>query len=149
VPFVFGNLHARGVERYTGGAAERKGLSDLVQNAWLAFARTGDPNHPGLPPWPAYGAEARATLLLDADPSVQMDPLSEERTVWDGVPFDGVNPAIGNCVPTTREILASFLKLARDPITEGQPPGRGDPGDTRTGTTRVALQRRRHDEAQL
>ncbi len=113
VPFVFGNLHAKGVERYTGQGAERKGLSDLVQDSWIAFARSGDPNHPGLPPWPAYGPDARSTIIFDATTSVRNDPHYAERAVWDGIPFDGVCPSVRHCVPTTPEILLSFLKHAR------------------------------------
>jgi para-nitrobenzyl esterase len=110
VPFVFGNLHTSGVELYTGSGADRKALSEHVQDAWIGFARCGDPNHAGLPEWPAYRPETRATLVFDASPMVQEDPQPERRSVWDNVPFDGFNPAIEYCVPTTREILGSFLR---------------------------------------
>jgi Xaa-Pro aminopeptidase len=123
----------------SGQGAERQRLSDLVQDSWVAFARSGAPNHPGLPPWPAYGAEARATLILDANTYVQTDPLSRERTVWDEVPFDGVNPAIGCCVPTTREILASFLKLTENSGADVRPPGLGIAKRSQARTTRMSL----------
>jgi para-nitrobenzyl esterase len=109
LPFVFGNLKARGAERYTGRGGDRQALSNLMQDAWVAFARSGDPNHPGLPGWLAYRPESRATLVFDATPSAIVDPQSEERTVWDGVPFDGVVPAIEQSLPSSREILGSLL----------------------------------------
>ena len=110
MPFVFGNLHAPGVELYTGNGTDRKVLSDLVQGAWIAFARSGDPNHPDLPTWPAYRVDDRATLVFDETARVEDDPMAEERALWDDVPFDGLNPAIERCVPSTRDILASFLR---------------------------------------
>ena len=113
VPFVFGNLHAPGVELYTGNGEDRRALSDLILEAWIAFARSGDPNHPGLPNWPAYRDDARATLILDGTTTAEDDPLAEERSIWAGVPFDGRNPAIERCVPSTRDMLASVLRAIR------------------------------------
>lgn len=110
VPFVFGNLDANGVESYTGRGADRRAVSNAVQDAWVAFARSGDPNHPGLPEWPAYLPETRATLAIDTTPTVQSDPLPEERAIWGDVPFDGVHPAIERSLPSTWEILVSFLR---------------------------------------
>jgi len=110
VPFVFGNLHASGVELYTGSSADRKALSERVQDAWIGFARSGDPNHTGLPEWPAYRTETRATLVFDATTTVEDDPMAERRSIWADVPFDGLNPAIENSVPSTWEILSSFLR---------------------------------------
>lgn len=109
VPFVFGNLDANGVELFTGDGEDRKDLSERMQDAWIRFARCGDPNHAGLPDWPAYRPESRATLVFDAASSVRWDPQPERRSAWDDIPFDGLNPPIEHCVPTTREILASFL----------------------------------------
>jgi para-nitrobenzyl esterase len=124
VPFVFGNLDASGVELYTGSGADREALSRRVQDAWIGFARRGDPNHPGLPEWPAYRAEGRATLVFDGLPTVEMDPQLERRSVWDAVPFDGVVPPIEHCVPTTGEILISFVKGRRMVLSRA--PNAGD-----------------------
>jgi para-nitrobenzyl esterase len=109
IPFVFGNLHDKGVKRYTGNGEDRRALSNLVQDAWIAFAKSGDPNHPGLPAWPVYRADARATLVFDEITTVEDNPRAAERSIWADVPFDGLNPAIEHSVPSTREILSSFL----------------------------------------
>jgi para-nitrobenzyl esterase len=110
VPFVFGNLDAKGVELYTGPGADRRVVSNAVQDAWIAFARSGDPGHPGLPEWPACQPVTRATLTFDTTPTVKYDPMPEEREIWGDVPFDGVHPALEHSLPSTRSILGSFLK---------------------------------------
>jgi para-nitrobenzyl esterase len=43
-------------------------VSDLMSSYWTNFAKTGDPNGNGLPPWPAYAAETYQVMHLDADP---------------------------------------------------------------------------------
>ncbi len=111
VPFVFGNLKAPGVQLFTGSGGDRNVLSKLVQDAWIAFAKSGDPNHPALPTWPAYRPEGRATLVFDEMTTVEDDPMKMERTIWDDVPFDGLHPSIEHCVPSAWQILSAFLKV--------------------------------------
>jgi para-nitrobenzyl esterase len=98
LPFVFGNLDAPGASELIGKGperqAEREALTEAVQGAWLAFARTGRPEHPGLPSWPPYEPGQRQTLAFDRSCAVQADPLGAERAVWGDVPFDGVTPAL-------------------------------------------------------
>jgi para-nitrobenzyl esterase len=38
----------------TKGSPEVKELAGRVSDAWIQFARSGNPNHKGLPKWPAY-----------------------------------------------------------------------------------------------
>jgi para-nitrobenzyl esterase len=49
-----------------------------MSDAWLAFARTGDPG------WPAYDATTRATQVFDLESAVVNDPLSDVRKVLQG-----------------------------------------------------------------
>ena len=81
IPFVFDNLD-RGTELFTGDAPERQQLADAMHRAWIAFARTGDPSHPGIPAWPAYDVDRRATMRFDVTPEVLDDPMSEDRAAW-------------------------------------------------------------------
>jgi len=47
--------------------------------------RHGDPNHAGIPAWPAYEASRRAELLFDFDCRVEYDAWRAERLAWDGL----------------------------------------------------------------
>ena len=57
-----------------------------MQDAWLAFARAGDPSCPSLGVWPGYNETRRATMLLGETSTVVDAPFEEERRAWDGVP---------------------------------------------------------------
>jgi para-nitrobenzyl esterase len=91
LPFVFGTLDE--AKDFVGDDPPRE-LADRIQDAWIAFARTGDPNHAGLPEWPAYETQHRAAMVLDVNPVVREDPFAAERAIWDGVPFDSVTPSV-------------------------------------------------------
>ena len=63
LPFVFDTVE-RG-KNMTGGGQEAHALADKVSSAWINFAKTGNPNHNGLPNWPAYDPTNTATMHLD------------------------------------------------------------------------------------
>jgi para-nitrobenzyl esterase len=54
-------------------------LADKVSDAWIAFARTGNPNTPKLPHWPAFNVKDRATMVIANVCTVVNDPLRERR----------------------------------------------------------------------
>jgi para-nitrobenzyl esterase len=54
-------------------------LADKLSDAWIAFARTGNPNTPKLPHWPAFSSTDRATMVIDNNSEVVNDPLKEQR----------------------------------------------------------------------
>ena len=82
-----------------GDSGIPQGLRDQIMDAWIAFARTGNPNHGNLPTWQPYNLKTRPTMLFNskkgdtASSVVKEDPDGKTRAFWDGVPFDGVNPA--------------------------------------------------------
>jgi para-nitrobenzyl esterase len=68
----------------TGGTAEARALSARMADAWIAFARTGNPNHPGLAHWPAVSPTATPNMLFDAVCQVREDPDKAELAALRG-----------------------------------------------------------------
>jgi para-nitrobenzyl esterase len=83
IPFVFGCVDDRLVQRFVGEHPAVPGISRRMQDAWLAFARSGDPGHAGLDAWPRYDAQRRATMLLGEQCRVEHAPFEAERSFWD------------------------------------------------------------------
>ncbi len=78
LPFVFHDVDNK-TNSDTGNSNDRYTLQDQAAGAWVAFARTGDPNHKGLPHWPAYDADKRATMIFEVPCKVENDPGKTER----------------------------------------------------------------------
>jgi para-nitrobenzyl esterase len=77
IPFAFDNVKISA--RLTGGGADAMALADKVSDAWIAFARTGDPNTSKLPHWPTFDSKDRATMVINNVSKVVNDPLREQR----------------------------------------------------------------------
>src|SRR5712692_9172238 len=75
IAFTFDNAEI--CDHYSGGTPEAFVLSKQISTAWMTFARTGNPNHDGLPHWPAYTSEQRATMYFDTPCAVRNDPEGE------------------------------------------------------------------------
>lgn len=82
IPFVFGT-HQR-VAGLAGKGPEADALAKKMGDAWVAFARNGDPSTPTLE-WPAFDVKSRRTLLLDRECRVEQLPGEVERRCWDGI----------------------------------------------------------------
>jgi para-nitrobenzyl esterase len=54
-------------------------LADRMSDMLIAFARTGNPNHAGLPNWPNYSLEKRETMVWNTVTAVVNDPRRQER----------------------------------------------------------------------
>ena len=59
---------------HTGGGAEPRGVSDQMSAALLAFMRTGNPNCPEIPEWPAYTPEDAPTMIFNVKSEVRNAP---------------------------------------------------------------------------
>jgi para-nitrobenzyl esterase len=66
-----------------GGTEEGQLMADRLASAWVNFARTGNPNNPEIPEWPAYDADSKPTMIFDVDTRVENDPLAQLRTFWE------------------------------------------------------------------
>ena len=64
LPFVFGTILEPWLRPWLGAMPGARKLSHRMQEAWLAFARTGQPGHAGLDFWPAYDTEKRQAMTL-------------------------------------------------------------------------------------
>lgn len=69
IPFVFNNadIHAS----MTGGGEDALELAEKMSQAWINFARTGDPNTEDLPQWPTYNCSEGATMIFNNDCEVR------------------------------------------------------------------------------
>jgi para-nitrobenzyl esterase len=85
IPLAFGTLDAEGSITGTGAAA--RALSGAIMDAFVAFARTGDPNHRGLPAWPIYDLPDRASMIFDVNSRASNDPRRWERELFARVPY--------------------------------------------------------------
>ena len=85
--FVFGTLKTTDVAEMmqVPGTEEELRLSQAMMTAWTTFARTGDPNHPGLPEWPPYDLERRSTIFLDLQSRAVDLPMDAIRSTWMGI----------------------------------------------------------------
>jgi len=77
IPFALANVDES--KSMTGSGADRYPLQEKMSGAWAAFARSGNPNHKGLPDWPAFNPDRRATMIFDNQCKVVNDPHGEER----------------------------------------------------------------------
>lgn len=78
--FVFDNIDR--CVNMTGGGPEARALAARMSEAWINFARKGDPNHAGLPKWPAFTADKAATMIFDNKCEVKNDfDGAERRTI--------------------------------------------------------------------
>jgi para-nitrobenzyl esterase len=62
-------------------------VSAAMSDAFIAFARNGVPDHPGLPAWTPYTLPNRETMAFDSRPRIENDPRGAERRLFATVPY--------------------------------------------------------------
>jgi para-nitrobenzyl esterase len=81
--FVFHNVS--GPATIYTGPNPPKGLADMVQDAWVNFAKTGNPGTDRVK-WPKYDKKTRATMFIDKDKwETVNDPGSEDRKLLEDI----------------------------------------------------------------
>jgi para-nitrobenzyl esterase len=68
------------------GSPEEKALWHHFAAGWVSLAKTGNPNNPALPEWPAYDRRTRATMIFDKEIRMENDPRAEIRAFWQNMP---------------------------------------------------------------
>ncbi len=87
IGYVFGNLVSivKGAPFALSGppGPADVALSNLIQSYWVNFVKTGDPNGPGLPHWPAFSVSSQRVMYLDARPHAGPVPNLKKLRVLD------------------------------------------------------------------
>jgi para-nitrobenzyl esterase len=58
-------------------------LSDMISTYWINFAKSGDPNGPGLPEWPAFSENDQKVMVFDETPGSRPLPILDRLKVID------------------------------------------------------------------
>jgi para-nitrobenzyl esterase len=95
LPFVFD--HPDRIAFLTGTGEDRHALARNMSAAWVAFARTGNPNHGGIPRWDAWTPSRWTTMVFDTPITAVDDPWGDERRAMDS----RVDGPIASRAPTT------------------------------------------------
>jgi para-nitrobenzyl esterase len=82
LPFVFD--HPDLIQFMTGTGRDRHELAKNMSEAWVAFARTGNPNHSGIPRWEPWNPERWPTMVFNTETRAVNDPWGDERRALAG-----------------------------------------------------------------
>jgi len=85
IPFVFGTLDDTEFGVYPKRDEINAKISEIIMDSWISFARSGNPNHDGIPEWATYDIKNRYTLLIGNDIELKKDPLSVERKAFEEI----------------------------------------------------------------
>jgi len=85
IPLAFNNVAV--ADGMTGDGPEARRLADLMSDTWIAFARSGNPNHAGLPQWTPYDLAKRRTMSFSTHSRLVSDPRGAERRLVEQVPY--------------------------------------------------------------
>ena len=82
--FTYYNLD--NVKTMYGDTPGQKEMAEQLSATWAAFARTGNPNNPKIPRWPAYDTRTRPVMVFDTKSRVVQDYRRGERLAIAGLP---------------------------------------------------------------
>ena len=87
--FIFGSYNLEGADQFFGTGPAADTLAMQMQDAWIAFTRSGDPSCESIGNWPVYG-DHMATMLLGEPTELRENPYGDARRIWEGVPDEAV-----------------------------------------------------------
>lgn len=92
VPYVFNNIGElplfpdQSIPELSVASTPDLTLAEQISSYWVNFARSGDPNGPGLPEWPAHRSlDQIDAAILDSDPASESLPSIERLRFFDAV----------------------------------------------------------------
>jgi para-nitrobenzyl esterase len=91
-PFVFDNV-ARSESMVGASPTDPQRMADQISPTWIAFARSGNPNNPAIPYWPAYATVSRSTMVFNTTSKTVKDFREDERRLAQSA--SGSEPLIG------------------------------------------------------
>ena len=92
IAFVFGTAGRLGAPQFLGDGPAAAALCEAMMDAWIAFARTGDPSTAGVA-WPRYDAASRRVMIFgDGPPHLVSAPNEQRRAAWDAVDERRIGP---------------------------------------------------------
>jgi len=77
--------HTDRCETMTGGGPRARVLAAKVSQAWIDFARSGNPNHKGLPQWQTFDPETVRTMIFDDQCRLAKNPDGPQRKLMDSL----------------------------------------------------------------
>jgi para-nitrobenzyl esterase len=87
IPFVFDNVDA--AKSMLGSGQDRYALAEKVSAAWVAFARTGNPNTKLAPHWDTFDTTKRAVMVINDEWKLVNDPHGEEQRLLHSIQAGG------------------------------------------------------------
>ncbi len=85
IPLAFDNCDKPGSK--TGMGPEARKVAAAMSQAFIAFARTGDPSTAAIPAWGRYTLPERASMIFDVGSHIENDPRADERRLFQTAPF--------------------------------------------------------------
>lgn len=85
IEFVFETLEQRHIPWTPAWSPADRRVSELMATYWTNFAKTGNPNAPGVPPWPEYDAKTGYEVMhLKANPEAIPDQHRDRYLFLEG-----------------------------------------------------------------
>ena len=83
--FMYGTLDYPNILGQIENSEEAQLLSEKMMDSWIAFAKTGNPNHDGIEEWQKYEKNNRKTMMLGIETTSVDDPLAKQRVAWSDI----------------------------------------------------------------